>query len=63
MSQNSGKNLIAANSHQMSKGASDQHSNNDNLMDDNVYNQMSKDNNNVDIDEIPIPVSKPKTFE
>jgi len=32
-------------------------------MDDNVYSQMNKESNGVDIDEIPIPVSKPKTFE
>ena len=33
-------------------------------MDSDVYNQMgNKENSNVDIDELPIPVSKPKTFD
>ena len=37
----------------------------DNLMDENLYNKLSneQDRKTNPIDDIPIPVSKPKTFE
>jgi len=37
----------------------------DQLIDDNIYNKMDSRPNNqpLDLDDVPIPVSKPKTFE